>query len=144
MANRVKFTPEKREQFLAALRENPNVSLAAAAIGMERCSMYRLRKEDKALRRAWADAVAEGVDKLEAEMWRRAVNGTEKPVYQQGELVGHVTEYSDSLAMFLARGLRPRKYRDRLEHANDPKNPLPAPGAVQIYLPDNGRKDGSK
>jgi hypothetical protein len=48
-------------------------------------------------------------------MWRRAVEGTDKPVFSRGVEVGVIREYSDALAMFLAKGHRPKKYRERQE-----------------------------
>jgi len=38
-----------------------------------------------------------GADSLEDEAVRRARDGYDKPVYQQGQCVGHVREYSDTL-----------------------------------------------
>ena len=55
-------------------------------------------------------------DVLEAEACRRAVEGVEKPVgWYKGEPGGYVREYSDILTIFLLKGLRPEKYRDRVE-----------------------------
>jgi hypothetical protein len=55
-------------------------------------------------------------DILEAEAHRRAVEGVEKPVgWYKGRPGGYVREYSDVLLIFLLKGLRPEKYKDRLE-----------------------------
>ncbi len=55
-------------------------------------------------------------DRLEAEAWRRAVEGVERPVgWYQGKPGGYVKEYSDVLLIFLLKGLRPEKYRERME-----------------------------
>lgn len=51
---------------------------------------------------------------MEDEAFRRAVNGTEKPVYQGKELVGHVREYSDTLMIFMLKARRPEKFKDRV------------------------------
>ena len=59
-----------------------------------------------------ADATA--IDVLEKEARRRAVGGTEEPVYYQGVEVGTVRRYSDTLLIFLMKGNNPEKYRDRL------------------------------
>jgi len=40
-----------------------------------------------------------------------------KPVYHGGKRVGFIREYSDVLLIFLLKGLRPAKYRERVEHA---------------------------
>ena len=54
----------------------------------------------------------------EEEADHRAVDGVEKPVFQQKELVGHVTEYSDSLLIAQLKAGNPEKYADRkkVEH----------------------------
>ena len=54
---------------------------------------------------------------LEAEALRRALKGTEKPVYQNGKQVGAIREYSDLLLIFLLKARRPTVYREnaRLE-----------------------------
>lgn len=49
---------------------------------------------------------------LEREAFRRAHTGTLKPIYQGGEKVGSVREYSDTLMIFLLKGARPQKYRE--------------------------------
>jgi hypothetical protein len=43
----------------------------------------------------------------------RAVNGTERPVFQAGALVGHVREFDNRLLEFLLKADNPGKYRDR-------------------------------
>ncbi len=46
------------------------------------------------------------MDDLEAELRRRAMEGTEKPVYFRGEECGVIRNYSDALGMFLLKGRR--------------------------------------
>ena len=50
---------------------------------------------------------------LEAEAWRRAHDGIEEPILYKGQVVTHVRKYSDLLLMFLLKGLRPEKFRDK-------------------------------
>ena len=40
---------------------------------------------------------------LEKEAWRRVVDETEKPVFHQGKECGRITEYSNTLLMFLIK-----------------------------------------
>ena len=54
-----------------------------------------------------------GTDLLEDEAWRRAYSGTERPVFQNGALVGKTREYSDLLMELLLKGRRPEKFRDK-------------------------------
>lgn len=99
--------------FLEALATCPNVSAAAKAAGINRQYAYEARDADPAFAAAWQDAIEQSTDSLVGEMYRRAIHGTEKPVYQGGMLVGTVTEYSDTLAIFLAKSHRREVYGDR-------------------------------
>jgi hypothetical protein len=55
--------------------------------------------------------VAEGVDRLEDEAHRRAVEGyNPRPVYHKGKKVGEIREYSDSLLALLLKSRRPEVY----------------------------------
>ena len=77
--------------------------------------MYGLRERSPEFRAMCDTALDEAADVLEKEMWRRAVKGTRKPVYQGGALVGHVQEYSDTLLIFALKGARPEKFRERVD-----------------------------
>lgn len=101
--------------FLEALAHVPNVSRAAREAGIQRQLAYYHRDNNEAFRNAWDNAIEVGVDRLEEEMWRRAVEGTEKPVYYEGKRVDALREYSDTLAIFLAKAHRPERFRDRYD-----------------------------
>jgi hypothetical protein len=77
----------------------------------DRCT--NRRAADEAFARAWEDALEQGTDSLEDEARRRALQGVEKPVFREGRQVGTVTEYSDTLLIFLLKARRPEKFRDR-------------------------------
>ena len=54
------------------------------------------------------EAVAEGIDLLEEEARRRAVDGVNKrPIYHRGVQVGEIAQYSDKLLIFLLERRRP-------------------------------------
>ena len=101
--------------FLEKLRGHANVSRAAKAAGVSRKTVYKERSNSTTFAAEWDDAVEEGLDYLEEEARRRAYEGTLKPVYQKGELVGHVREFSDTLTIFLLKGRRPEIYGDRVK-----------------------------
>lgn len=107
------WTPEKKSQFLASLRTEPNVTVAARAAGQCRSGAYALRERDSAFAKLWDEALEEGIDALESEMHRRAFSGTDKPVTFQGAITATYKEYSDTLAIFLAKAHRPERFRDR-------------------------------
>ena len=107
------ITPELREAFLANLREMPMVRRAALAAGIKWLNtLYDLRNRDPEFDREWRDALRIGYTRLEDEAVRRGVEGTERPVFHKGEVVGHVREYSDTMLMFVMKAVMPEKYRD--------------------------------
>ncbi len=90
--------------------------LACETAEVGRSSHYRWLGEDPAYRGAFELAEEDAADILEAEARRRAVEGVEKPVGgHKGQPGGYVREYSDVLLIFLLKGLRPERYRDRVE-----------------------------
>lgn len=102
---------EKKEAFLTLLAEVPNVSAAARVLGLSRTTLYRERQSDPEFAAAWDASFIDGLDVLVAEVIRRGFQGTEKPVYYKGEVVGTVREYSDVLAMFTLKRYLP-EFRD--------------------------------
>jgi hypothetical protein len=64
-----------KDRFVEELRTGATPAKAARAAGISRALAYEWREADMAFDRAWADAVAEGVDKLEDEAFRRAHDG---------------------------------------------------------------------
>ena len=113
-------TPKKEWQavFIKALRNAPNVTEAAEKAGVNRQYVYRVRDTDEAFAAEWDDALAKSVDEAERELFRRAVKGVRKPVYQNGKQVGEIQEYSDTLLIFLLKSHRAERYRDRTENMN--------------------------
>ena len=108
------MTPKRDWQpaFIELLRETGNVTLAAQHVGQSRNQAYHVRRHSEDFAAQWDEALGEGIDLLEAEAWRRAVTGVDKPVFYKGEVVGSITKYSDRLLMFLLRAHRPQVFRD--------------------------------
>ena len=121
--------PQKKRLFLTAFAETGNVSRSAAVAGVDRSTPARWRESDTRFAAQYAEAEVAAVELLEAEARRRAVEGVDKPVYQGGQLVGVVREYSDTLLMFLLNGAAPEKYR-RYNHQVTGKDG----GPVEIRL----------
>lgn len=113
MAKSSKVVAAQREVFLAALERCGNVVDSCATAKLIPRTAYNWRKADPEFAKQWEEALERGADALEAEAVRRAHDGVEKPVYQGGKLVGQVREYSDQLLMFLLKGVKPDKYKDR-------------------------------
>lgn len=134
MSNRTKFTIEKAEEFLEVLANTANVSRAAEAIGVSRRTCYDHRDADEEFRKAWDEAVKLGLDALEDEVTRRAVEGWDEPVFYQGVQCGLVRKFSDSLLMFRLNGGRPEKYRQRVSAEHSGKDGVPLAGP-QLVVP---------
>lgn len=133
---------ERKDRFLEELAKRANVSAAAKKAGVGRSTVYDWYRADEDFAKRWDEAVDVAVDSLEKEAWRRARDGVLKPVYQKGEKVGTVREFSDQLMITLLKAHRPDRYRDRqqLEHTGPGGQPLPpAVAQVNVYIPDNGR-----
>lgn len=115
-----------KQNFLEALAQTGIITDAAQAAGVARETYYYWAEHDDAFATAAAAAKEMAADRLEKEMVRRAVDGVSKPVYQGGELVGAITEYSDTLLIFALKAMRPEKYRERHDyrHAGADGSPL--------------------
>ena len=128
-------TPENEEDdvtkmvFLVELNAGETVRDAARTACVGRATIYRWRDDDEEFAEAWDDAIDAGTELLELEAIRRGRDGVRKPVFHQGQICGHVQEYSDTLLIFMLKARRPQVYRDRasLEHTGPNGQPLPAP-----------------
>lgn len=129
----LKRTPKTYAAVLKCLREGRTPKEAALAAGVGRTTIFEWRTTDPDFAAAWAAAVEEGVDRLEAEAYRRAVEGVAKPVFQSGECVGHVQEYSDNLLMMMMRGRRPAVYNtERHLHMGGDGGPIQTQAEVTV------------
>lgn len=105
-------TPDWISTFLDAIQAGSTVAAAAREAGVHGSVPYQRRRYDPAFRRAWQRAAQLGTELLEAEAVRRAVHGTEEPVYYKGSQCGTVRRYSDTLLIFLLKARRPEVYRE--------------------------------
>ena len=110
--------------FLDELRLTGVVASACMLAGVGRSTVYERRESDEPFKKAWDEAIEESADWLEKEARRRAVEGTLKPIYFKGELVGFMREYSDTLMALLLQANRPQKFRRNVDITSDGK-PLP-------------------
>ena len=101
--------------FLELLRETASVKASARRVGISRQAAYKARARSEGFREAWEDALEEAIDDLEAEARRRALEGTEIPVFYDGGEVGTRRVYSDTLLIFLLKGRRREIFGDRTE-----------------------------
>jgi hypothetical protein len=88
-------TAENRANFLEAVRSSGNVTQACDAVGLARTAVYAWRDEDPSFADDWEAALTLGIEAMEDEARRRAFAG------------------SDLLMIFMLKGAKPEKYRDR-------------------------------
>ncbi len=116
-----------RDVFLAELAARGNVTDAAEAAGIGRATAYQWR-DDPEFAAAWADAIERAADRLEAEAWRRAVEGVQEPIIGRVERdrdgivtddagnALYIRKYSDTLMTLLLKAHKPDKYRESVSH----------------------------
>jgi hypothetical protein len=136
----------KVRAFLAAIEVCPSITRAAKAAGIQRGVHYRRYKEDPVYKAAFDEAWERGVQALEDDAAEKAMIGYEEPVVYQGALCytpilkdGQVARGEDgkplmkpltirrpnpSLLMFLLRGAKPEKFRERYEHTGKDGGPI--------------------
>jgi len=103
-----------RLRFLERLARTGSIPLAIDEAGVSRHRLYALRREDAEFAELWDEAVEAGIEALEGEAMRRAIEGVEEPVHYHGKRIDVITRYSDRLLMFLLRAHRPEKYREHV------------------------------
>lgn len=92
--------------FLDAYAETGNVKESATLAGVTKQAVYKARKNSKAFAADFTQAREEAGDVLEGEAFKRAKST------------------SDTLLIFLLKGLKPETYGDRIRHGGDPGNPI--------------------
>jgi hypothetical protein len=101
-----------KDRFLEELRAGMSPGKSARTAGISRSQAYEWRGEDPAFNRAWIEAVAEGIDKLEDEAFRRAVDGYNARTVRDkdGKIIIETREYSDGLLALLLKVRRPETF----------------------------------
>lgn len=140
------------EPFLAALREMPVLAHAAKAVGIDRSTAWRRMQADEAFKEAVDEAMEAGIDRAEAEAFRRGVVGFEEPVIDKGRLAYRfervvdpetqqetykpvldaagqpvpltVRKHSDAMLGLILKGRRKKVYAERIEQTGADGGPL--------------------
>lgn len=105
-----------KKRFLEGYLETSTVKGGALVAGVNRCTVYKWLKTCTVFAAEFESVKEDVVDDLEQEARRRAYEGIDKPIYHQGIRVDVIKEYSDVLLIFLLKGNRPDKYRDKTQH----------------------------
>ena len=102
------MTPKKdwKPAFLEAYAESGNVKASAQAAGITKQNVYAARKKSKTFAEQFKRAREEAADNLEGVAFKRA------------------EESSDTLLIFLLKGLKPETYGDKVRHGGIPGAPV--------------------
>ena len=102
-ASKKNWSKKKIEDFLSALSETCNVTLAAAEAGVSVSAAYRRRNSDAGFRGAWLEAIGAAYQRLEMVLLERAFVGTEKLVRRKDGSEERMIEYPNQLALTLLK-----------------------------------------
>lgn len=104
------WTAERQRTFLVTLAETGCISEACAKAGVSARSAYRLRQraDAAAFANAWDQALRLATLRLTTLAFERAVRGTVREFWREGERVAETRTPSDKLLMFLLTHLLPR------------------------------------
>ena len=104
------WTAERQRTFIATLAETGCISDACVAAGISPKSAYRLRAHPKAgaFVEAWDRALLVATGRLASIAFDRAIKGTTREMWKDGELVAEVRAPSDRMVMFLLSKLDAR------------------------------------
>lgn len=110
--------------FLVAYANCGVVTMACQAAEVGRRTHYHWLKNDADYRIAFDEANEMAIELMESEARKRATIGWNEPVFHMGAVCGHKRKFSDNLLMFMLKGAKPEKYRDRIEHTGAGGGPM--------------------
>lgn len=113
MRSYIPLNRNKQKELVACIEKSANLSGSAAACGVTRDAVYKAMERDPSFRQEIHDAREKAAYSIEREIWRRGIEGVDKPVFFRGEQVSNVTEYSDRLLLALAKANMPNRYSER-------------------------------
>jgi hypothetical protein len=127
-----------QQRVLDAYRRLGNVTAACAQASVGRRTHHQWMQRDPLYAVDFGEAREEAVDRLEAEARRRAF-GVTRTLYHAGREITNeqgqpatIREYSDTLLIFLLKGAKPEKYRERYDHTTGGRNLTAPAGAVDV------------
>lgn len=125
-------TDARKNALLDALARLGNLKRACDETGISATTHYQWLRSDPAYASAYEDAATEAAEMLEAEAFRRAHDGVDKPVFYQGEQCGVIREYSDSLLSLLLKARRPDVFGDKIKQEITGKDGAPLHNAPDL------------
>jgi hypothetical protein len=116
----------RQRAFLVAYVQSLGIRSAARLSGVSRQSHYEWLRDDPLYREHFERARQMLADSAEEEVCRRAYRGYDTPVIYRGKITGYYKSYSDALATFMLKGMKPATYRDNA--------PLPIGGPTHLTI----------
>lgn len=99
---------------LDVYRKTGKLSKAYASVmGLKRSDVAQLMLTNAEFAEEWSDIKEEQVEQLKEAMMERAIKGVKEPVFYKGEEVAKVRKPSDTLAMFMLKGLDSETFGDK-------------------------------
>lgn len=105
------MTDAQIRKFLEAVSRGWSISRACRSAGCGLGAPYDLRKRDPLFADSWRTAYEAGTDRFEDAAADRALNGTVKGIWYQGQLVGYEIRYDNRLLLDVLAARRPVKWR---------------------------------
>ena len=100
--------PVLRDVYLSQLRKVPNLSAAATYTGLTSSAWANAAKRDPELAASVAEARGVAAGRAEEAAFERAIDGTDKGIFYQGEQVATEKEFSDTLLARILSAYHPR------------------------------------
>lgn len=113
-----KLTPKRRKIYTEILARHGEPARAWVAAGVEKQTIDSLMKKDPTFILECEDAMEAYRAWISGMIELRGMDGVEKPIYHNGQLVGWTVEFSDRLAEMHAKRHIP-EYRDKVTVTNE-------------------------
>lgn len=127
---------DAKDRFLASFATRGVVQHACNESGVGRSTVYAWLEHDEQFAMEFHQAETKSTELLEAEVYRRAHDGVERerPIFHKDVQIGTeiITEYSDTLAMFVLRARKPEKYREKYVLGSGDQAPIKAYVGVNL------------
>lgn len=135
------FTEERREAFYRLLEETGVLNYSAYSVGVHPKTEYTYRLSNAEHAARVEECIEKYRQSIESEIYRRGVEGINKPLVFQGRLTGDtVREYSDPLLMFKAKRHIP-EYREKIDVNQTTRHEGGAPAPLDVRSMTREQRD---
>lgn len=114
-SRRGKMNSTKWRKVMEDLEVTGNLEASAAHNGISKSAVYKYMERYPQLKEDYEIAREKAVRNLEMEAYRRAVEGTEMPIFHGGLQVGSYRNYSDRCLELLLKASRPDRFSNKAQ-----------------------------